>query len=527
MSLQIYPYKNTEKRRKNLWFERLMAIAATANLALVVFDLTYVSWRNFWLQGNIVIPFTAQRIQVPLPTTTCRDRSVEAGQPEQQIRQSAIVCLYDPVKGIEPHRETEFYLKTVEQLELQRSQQEPGTGLQSTEVQTTLRQLRQLSADMISSNPFEAAGKTGTLERIKNEMRRHVRRRINANVSSTEAFEIFWSTDNPKFPNYLSATSWNREIQWFNSTIRPLIETNYYRTISETGGPTNRFWVLDAPFIILFTLEFLARTFYISRRYTSLTWLDAMIWRWYDLPLLIPFSLFVPFLALTRVIPTALRLHQAEIIDLDSVNEKAREGFVAAIAEEITEVVVVQVVNQMQLFIRRGELSQLLKRTTNRRYIDINNVNEIEAISKHLTQLVVYQVFPKVRPDLEALLRHSIHSTLSQSPAYRGVTSLPGIGEVPAQITERIVSDIVQSLYDSLKNGLEDPKMAELTTRLVQNFTNTFTSEAQQEHNLEEIQILLSDLLEEIKINYVQRISEEDATLILDQTRQMKRSHQE
>jgi hypothetical protein len=45
-----------------------------------------------------------------------------------------------------------------------------------------------------------------------------------------------------------------------------LIQTNYYRSIEENGEFTNQFWLLDAPFVILFAIEFLARTWYISRQ---------------------------------------------------------------------------------------------------------------------------------------------------------------------------------------------------------------------------------------------------------------------
>lgn len=522
MALQPYTPLRPGKRRRNLWFERVMAILAAVNLGLVCFDLTYVPWRNFWVHSNVVIPFTEYKINLPLPTMECNDRSVERGGQPRTMKQSAITCLYDPVKGIQAHRDTEAYLRSVDLLQQQIEQKGLETGLTLPEVQKTLADLRQHSEAMIVQNPFQVANKSGTLERIKNEMRGRIRARVGAELSAINSFKVFWSTDNPTYPNFLSPTSFNQELDWFNTTLRPLIETNYFRSIGENGEPTNNFWLVDAPFVTLFFLEFLARTFYISRRYRSLNWLDAMIWRWYDIPLFIPFSLLVPALALTRIIPTALRLHHSKLIDLHAVNARVREGFVAAIAEEITEVVIVQIVNQVQGAIRRGELTSILERTTARPYVDINNVNEIEAIAKHLTDLFIYQVFPKVQPDLEALLNHSVTSILSQSPVYQGVTALPGIGNVPEQITARLVADLTQVTYTSLKTSLEDPKTTELTTKLIRNFADVTLSEARKHQNLEEIQLLLSDLLEEIKINYIRGLTEEDATLILDETRQLK-----
>lgn len=527
MALQKYTPLIPGKRRRNLWFERTMAIVATVNLALVLFDLTYVPSRNFWLQSNVVIPLTGQKLHIPLPTMACSDRSVPRDKPAATMQQSIVTCLYDPVKGIEPHRETEAHLKTVNQLQQQITQKGIEPGLKSVEVQETLTKLRKQSEAIIALNPFEVADKSGTLEKIKNEMRNRVGDRLKADVSAIEAFQIFWSTNNPQYPNYLSPANFNEEINWFNKRIQPLIATNFYRSIGENGEPTNNFWLIDAPFVSLFLLEFLARTLYISSRYRSLTWLDAMIWRWYDIPLFLPFSLFLPVFALTRIIPTTLRLHQAKIIDLHNLNARVREGFVSAIAEEITEVVIVQVVNQVQGAVRRGDFSALLERTTSRRYVDINNVNEIEVIAKHLLELVIYQVFPKVQPDLETFLHHGVTSVLSQSPVYQGITSLPGIGSVPGQITERLVADLTQIVHNTLKTLLEDPKTTEVTVQLIRNFSNTVISEARQKENLKEIELLLSDLLEEIKINYVQRLSEEDLTLILDETRHLKQRSQD
>ncbi|MEX0268390.1 hypothetical protein AB3R30_04550 [Leptolyngbyaceae cyanobacterium UHCC 1019] len=521
MSLQKYSSPKLLKRRKNLWFERFMAIAAVTNLALVTFDLTYVPWRNFWLQGGIGIPLTNFKLHIPVPTIACRDRSVETGQPSRTIQQPVVTCLYDPIKGIEPHRDTQAYLDTVAQLESQLAQKGLEAGLKDIAVQDTLAKLRKLSTEMIETNPFGASGKSGALERIKNRIRSRVASRTNTRISAREAFNIFWSTDNPSYPNYLSPTTWNAEIDWFNQAIQPLIQTNYYRGVDENGNPTNHFWLLDAPFILLFFLEFLARTYHISRRYSNLTWLDAMIWRWYDIPLFIPFSLIAPTWALLRVLPTTLRLHQAEMINLENIQSRAREGFVSAIASEMVEVIIVQVINQAQGSIQRGELTNFLQRTTSRRYVDVNNINEIEAIATHMTHMMVHEVFPKIQPDLEALVRHSIETVMNQSPAYRGLQAIPGIGAVPAQITETLVHDVTQLIHNSLKTALDDPKTADLVVRFVRNFSSSFIQEAQQ-NNLQEMQSLLTDLLEEIKINYVQNLSEEDITLILDETRQLR-----
>lgn len=476
--------------RKNLWFERVMAIAAVTNFGLVLFDLSYVPWRDFWLQGRFQVPLINLPLQIPM-------------SPE-------ITRWYDPIKGIEPHRETRKYLEAVEQLE-QVAQQK---GITAAEVQPLLANLRSLSNDMIVSNPFQTANKSGTLEKIKNRLRD----RIYTNPkegSAKEAFDTFWSAA------YLGRPDKVQELFWFNTQIRPLIATNYYRTLSESGDYTSNFGLIETPFAILFFLEFLARTFYLSRRYTSVTWMDAMLARGYDVLLFFPFWLNFPVLALLRAVPVSLRLHQAELIDMHHVRDQTTRLFVNSIAEELTEAVVVQVLDQTQSAIRRGDLSRLVENALTQPRVQINDTDEVAAISTLLVKLTVYQVLPKIQPELEQLLTHSIDGILKQSPAYSGLRSLPGIGELPNQLSQRLVKEIIEALYKAIASAVEDPVGTELSGQLIQKVTQTFSTELQEQNVSQEIQSLVHDLLEEVKLTFAARSSVITATSRLEASQQL------
>lgn len=453
--------------RRNLWFERLMAIAAVVNLGLVLFDLSYIKGRGLYLRY--------------LPSLT---------------------QVYDPIKGIEPHRETQQYLNTVNALKEQVSQ----TGLRSLNTENLLEKLRRLSVEMIENNPFEVASKTGTLEKIKNRMRDRV-----GKESSREAFGTFWSQA------YLSTYGWQREISFFNRQIQPLIQTNYYRHVGENGEFIDYFWLIDLPFIILFSVEFLARTWTLRRRHASFSWIDAIMWRWYDVFLLLPFWRWL------RVISVLVRLDQAKLLNLHPVRQQIHRGVVANFAEELTEIVVVRVINQIQDSIRSGEVTRWLFQSDKRRsYIDINNINEMEAIASMMVQLVVYQVLPKIQPDIVAILRHNIESVISQSPMYRGVQNLPGLGNLPTELSDHLAIQVTQSVYNALVAAVEDPVGAKLSSQLVEHFSAALGSEMQKKHTLGEIQALLIDMLEEVKLNYVQRLAQEDVEQIIEETKQAR-----
>lgn len=489
--------KLTKSNRKSqvsrgLWFERAMAILAVVNLLLVLFDLSYIPLRDFWLQRRIqVLSLKIGPIQTkgfPLDLSWLIPN---------------ITPLYDPVKGIEPYRDTDQYLERVD--ELQNKLIAPG--LQSAEVGEILGDLRDRSEEMIDTNPFQIANKTGALERIKNKMRQHM---PNEEDSSKEAFSRFWSQEN-------LARNPVGELNFFNNEIRPLIQTNYFRPVGENGEFVNLFGLIDFPFFAIFGLEFLARTWLISRRRTGVSWLDAMLWRWYDIFLLIPIFRWL------RIIPVTIRLDQARLIDLSKIEAQVRQGFVANIAEDMTEVVVVRVINQVQDSISRGELANWLSQRDVRPYIDLNNTDEVATLTKILVQLTVYKVLPKIQPDLEALLQHNLEKAFNQSPAYQGLQHVPGLGELPKQLIERLTKEVIQAVYEGLNMALEeDPVGDKLVQNLLQHLGEAFGSEIQAKQTIQQIQSLLTDLLEEVKINYVERLSHEDLEAILDQTRAIR-----
>ncbi|MFP4337948.1 MAG: hypothetical protein ACLFQP_08460 [Halothece sp.] len=500
--------KKTQKK-KNKWiirFEQLMAFIALFNLGLVFIDITYVPFRNFYLrefrlfvEGLNYIP-RSELIKEYTPFLLDGYRQI----PRSFLEEAPLLAEgYDYVKGIEPHPDTQSYLRTVRILK----QQVNRTGLESSQTQRILADLQQQSSEIIQQNPFEVANKTATLETIKRRMRDHVRER-----SSEEAFQEFWSAD------YLTSRDYEQQIRFFEQQIAPLIETNYSRNIDpETGELIDLFWYLDLPFVILFAFEFSVRTYLIHRRYLGLRWIDGMLWRWYDV------FLFIPVFRWLRVISVTTRVDQSNLINLESVKRQISQGFVASIAEDITEVVFVRAINQIQKSIRGGELENVLSQVNTNDYIDVNNTDEIAELSKLFINLTVYQVLPQVRPDVEAVVRHNFVKVLDTSPAFQGLRQMPGFYRFEDQMTQQVVSLIYQAIYDSILVALEDdPEGEELMKQLTESLTKVLTDEMQNKQTLETMQWLLIDLLEEVKINYVQRLSQEDVDELLDQTRRLR-----
>jgi hypothetical protein len=426
-----------------------MAIMAAMSFVVSIFDLTYVPARDFYFRN--------------LPI---------------------VVQTYDRFKGIEPHRETVRYLNAVAQLKNTVKQ----TGLASAQTQSWLQELDTLSTSMIQNNPFQVAGKTGNLEKIKNDVRDRVQ-----NQSAKGAFNTFWSQD------YLTTAGWDREIQFFDRTIEPLIITNYYRRLNDSGNYVDDFWQIDAIFIGIFAGELLGRIFFVRRRDRQLRWQQVIIRRWYDLILLLPFAQFL------RIIPVIVRLKQAKLIDTELIESELNRLFVGQIVIELTEAVILETLQQTQAAIRDGQLAVVIRSYLNTPHVDLNNINEIEGLIEIILEIVVYRVIPKVQPDLEAILRFLFQKALSESPAYRNLQMLPGIGELPAQAIDRVVAEVSASIYTAITKLLEDPDSAKLSRRLAENFTQSIGSEMQRGQTATKIESLVYDLIEEIKVTYRNR----------------------
>ena len=457
--MNISSQSAVKKSSPQNWITKLVAILALVNFALVLFDYSYVPWRDFYLQ-------------VSPPLTQ----------------------VYDRFKGIEPHPITENYLEKFSILKDKVS----ADRLDISQAEEDLLELRIISDRLIEDNPFAAIGKSGTIEKIKHELGVRVAwalpNRVGQN-SARDAFATFWSSA------YLNDAGWQNEISFFDSEIKPLIATNYYRDLGRFGKFVDDFWLIDLPFIVIFALDILIRTLFTSRRLAHLSWWEAILRRWYD------FFLVLPTARLLRIIPVMVRLYQANWLNLKPLRKQFNYSFVIGFIEEIAELLGIQVIDRLQESIKKGELTHRLLHPEHRSYIDVNNRNEVKAIATRLVKISVNDVLPQVKPDLETLLHYAIASTIERSPVYRRFQNIPGFNELPAQLTEQIAKDFTQTAYNNLAKGVDDPVTAKLSDRLLTNFRDALELELQKKNNLQDIESWLVDLLEEIKINYVDRIA--------------------
>lgn len=444
--------------------DKAMAVIALLNLVLVLLDLSYFPLRDQYLR--LFPEFT--------------------------------IWYGERFKGIEPHRDTTAYLARVDSLKALGSTDSP-------QARALLLSLRSRSHQMITENPFAAAGKSGTLERIKWRMRDHMRV-----DSSRDAFEQFWSRD------HLQQAGFDQELAFFDQQIRPLMETNFFRGITIHGKPIDRFWQIDIWFTLLFAADLLIRVRQFKQRFRQASWVDVLFWRWYDLFLLLPFWRWL------RVIPVTFRLNQSGLVNLEPMRTRLVHGLVASLATELTEIVLVNTLEQVQALIARGHLSRwILNSQAHRRYIDLNGVDEVEAIARQVITVTVYQVMPQIRPDLEELIQYTVQQVLRQSPVYQNLAQFPGVNNLSGQLTERLVNDLTETTYTVLTQALEDAGLVQRVRDLLHQFGDTFMREISDARSLQELQSLLVDLIDEVKINYIQQVSEQEIEVLREQAQRL------
>ena len=461
-------------------WDRFVAIWASINLALVVFDVTDVPLRNFWLQRQL---FLFPGLPLAIPLTALPD----------------ITPLYDPVKGIEPHRDTQRYLQQWHVLDQQ-------LLAQAATVPTSRRLLQkqlQLTGQLIEDNPFLGANKTGTLERIKNRLRQR---------SGLDSAKL--GAEKLLDPGWLQGHPWSQERLFWQREVLPLVATNYWRSIDETGLPTERFWRLDLlAFQSVFFVDIVLRLISLRRRLPGLSWRDALLRRWTDLPLLLPFW------RLARVIPVAARLRSSGLVDAEPVRAVVSRGVVALMAVELIEVLALQLLAGVQKLISSPDWNGRLRGNSGQN-------RELEELLRLWGPLLLGRVLPQMEPQLEALVAYALQRSLESSAFPEALQRLQPLLVLEREFTRQLAGGMVEGVLD-LSRGTaqqlsrQDRRGSDLVQQLGDAFWRELAAAMAEANTLERSQKLLLDLLEELKRGYLSRINSAGVDDLLEELDQL------
>jgi hypothetical protein len=458
-----------------LWrhWDRAVALWAGLNLLLVLFDITYIPLRTFWLQRNLT-PLPQVPLVVPLSLL-----------PD-------LTPLYDPVKGIEPHRETQAYLQAFERLD-----QSLLAGSTPAQSAAQRRRLVALTEAMINENPFAASGNSGTLEKIKNRLRQ----RAGHDSAKQAAAQLLGDA-------WLGQTSWQQERRFWQQQVLPLVATSYWRSIDENGRPTDHFWRIDLLlFQSVFALDILLRMVRMRRRFPGLSWRDALLRRWIDLPLLLPFWRWM------RLVPVVERLSQARLINVEPLRAAVSRAVVSLLALELFEVLALQLVDGTQSLLRSSQWPRWIRSLRSHQSVSGADEQQLVDLVRLWGPLLLGQVTPRLAPELQSLLGHALQQQLRE---------VPGGVMVPAGVSRQLAVGVVDSLLDLSRGTAQrlarnDDRQSALLQQAIDRFWEELAAALEQAGTLERSQELLCALLQQLKLNYLAQMNRAGIDALMDE----------
>ena len=452
-------------------WDRFVALWASLNLLLVAFDLTYLPLRRFWLQRNLY-PIPSLPLVVPLGWI-----------PD-------LTPWLDPLKGIEPHQETQAYLDQFQRLDQQLLQRQPAQAQLLAQARST--------AELIASNGFAASGNTASLETIKQRLRRR---------AGTESAQL--AAERLLSPAWIARQGWQQERRFWQEEVLPLVATNYWRSSDENGRPTDHVWLLDLlAFQSVFLLDILLRVVRLKRRLPGLSWRDALLRRWIDLPLLLPFWRWL------RLLPVMERLHTSGLVSIEPLRAVISRAVVALLALELFEVLALQLLDGAHGLVRSRDWPERLRRLRSHQSVPLleQEEQELVALVRLWAPLLLARIAPRLGPELQNLLGYALRRSLDRTVVPQPLRGLQPLLQVETGVSRQLAAGMVDSLMELSRStgtqlGRRDDVQLELLQQLVDRFWDELAGALEQGPVLQRSQDLLCALIEQLKTTYLSQIS--------------------
>jgi hypothetical protein len=474
-------------------WDRFVAIWAAINLLWVAFDLTYIPLRTFWRQRNL---YPIPSVPLVVPLTFLPD----------------ITPWVDPIKGIAPHRDTQAWLDRFQLLDGALAAHQPGQAL-SPRQQALLQEQRSGIQEMIDTDPFAASNASGTLEKIKNRLREQVEGHRRG--SAKNAAETLLS------PDWIRRRGWQQERLFWSQQVLPLVDTNYWRSIDENGRPTDHFWRYDILlFQSVFAFDILLRAYRLRRRLPGLSWREALLRRWIDLPLLLPFWRWL------RVVPVTERLQSSGLISVEPLRAVISRGVVALLAVELFEVLALQLIDGLQGLIRSRRWPARIRSLRSHQTVIANDERELVELVRVWGPLLLSQVAPRLAPELQGLLGHALGQSLQTAVVPPPLRQLEPLLRMEQGLARQLAGGMVDSLLDLSRGtgerlGRRDDQQLQLLQRCIDRFWEELAVALENGPVMERSQQLLCSALEDVKRTYLSQISRAGIGVLIEELDQL------
>jgi hypothetical protein len=459
---------------------------ALVNLALVFFDYTYIDFRPFYQTHQIVVDYGDKRYRWDL------------------------VDIYDPIKGVDPHRSTVAYLKAARET-LAKAKAAP------TDVETikALADMRELSTKLIKEEDvFNISNQRGVLERIKHSASKHMmdqvyrpevvalsgadgaaRAKAEFADHSTLSLKSFWTPEN------LAPAYFDKESGWFEGELAPLVDRAYYRHYGENGKPQDDFKKIDLAFAAIFLIELLGRMVWMlgvkrdrSKPFKQ-SFNEFAAVRWVDFAYFVPLALYwLPPslqgpLQLIRMFSVGFRMQKLGLINPVAVVQAKVED----VMEVITDQVNVKLLSNYQQGVRDWSLEESMRALTPQQRQQLTVM-----IQRNLT-MVLRDVLPEIAPQVEKLALRAATQAMEQAPAYQQLKRFPLFGALPERMLPNLVGEVIAGTQVTMLKAINDQENVKLTNEMIDAVTESLIKHMAAIGTEREIKAMLIDMLEEQK----------------------------
>ena len=477
-------WQEVQKRsngRLGEYWNKLVAIIAITNLSWIIFDISYIPLRSFWV--NRTIDFS-DSISLPLrfipdPTT-----------------------IYDQFKGINK-KERQYNLKSIFNI-LDNSISKKG--LEDLNTKRLLSEYRKATSNHLSDLNNGSSIDVKSLERII------------ALLKKKSGISNYQEANNKLLQlEHLRGIVWNEEKKFWEKSIMPILETSFTREINAKGKEIDYSWKIDLPFQIIFFIGIIVRLVQIKRKLPSISLREAILRRWIDLPLLLPTN------RLLRILPVSVRVLRARLIATESIRSVTSKWIVALLATEIFEVLTVRAIDSIQNVIQSPMLPEKVRGLCSHQSINKREISDVSEFIRIWMPLLLKKIGPNMRNQLIKLFDHAIQKNMKSNTKSISLKGNLVIEKAESAISYQLATGMIDTLLGISKNAgnelsKKDIVLEELTLNTIDRFWEELAVALENEATLKTSQLLLISMLEELKVSSLNELkNQSDVNEIIDE----------
>jgi len=455
--------QNSKGKSWSQW-TKLIAILAVANLSWCVFDITYIPLRSFWLNRKIYISNSSSKgISLTwLPNIT---------------------SLYDQIKGIRAEKYSKLLIDNfnINKYEL------INKKLSTYEYNSFLENQKVLTKNLIENSKNNQTININNIEIIKaNLLKKSQESNYQDALDKLLSIEYFSNIDN------------KNGIKFWEEEVISIARTNYTRRINPTGRNFDSSWRIDIPFQLIFLIDIILRTRRLKKKIPGISWRNAFLKRWLDIPL------FLPYFRLLRILPTTERLSNAKLIQVEPLRAVISQWIVAMLALELFEVITLRILETLTSLIKSPNIPERIRGLCSYKKVNDIEYNDISELIRLWVPILLSQIGPNMRPQLIALFDHALQRSISNMPLQIAFKENSIIEKAESAITYQLASGMVDTLLEFSKNAgsnisKKDITLNKLSLDALDRFWEELASALDNEKVLNTSQVLIISLLEDFK----------------------------